>query len=904
MDAALSTRLLVLFCVSLLPTTALLAQPGKISAEARALLEATDIAEAALRAETLRQGGTEKRAELFVLLADPGLAEHVLQGVLTALVERNDRAGRVLDTLVRLYVAAEGRRKERLRTTLLRYDSKGSVLEAPLIALADKAPVSAAVLELVVLLADSPEEKRDASAALLQRLLNETEKEAAAALQRSLENLTFHRYATTAEWSAWNDRFRARFPEGFTVAALAHDAVEEAGRVEREKRIAEAIRAVNLLAAAKVLPLEYLDPVRTPEQAVRAAAAAQLAAAAGGDARRCDEALAALTKLLHEELILEVRLAALASAGELARDEPRLGNAVAQIVKPMMESTDNRVLSAAVVALRHCQVEIAALLGDLYLKLLAGADKTALVRKDVVAALAGTSTGAHILVKALEDKDARVRSAAANGLAQGAGDTASSTIAAVLANESDPQVALALLSCLAKIDDWAQPSASAAVLGLLGAAPALRVEAGAVSMAMLSAEDERSLTSEARERVLVALDGFWKVGLADRAERLSFAERLQQSPLPMAASGVLLGWMLAESDEVITAELARVLLTVSPADTALVLGAAESLAKSERVLASGLLLDALLDGPLAAIASVEVKTQSRRLRIDGLIALGDKTVVARLRELLESIAREAPASRELARYRARLLRLEGKPKDALAELTRGLEGEDSKLPLAALSACWEFGASTALEAGEPALALDFLGRCGDVGARRALRFMKAQALHGVGREAAALQELAAFGPGEDGPSEVQYLILRVEASLAQIPVELHLRALDDFARLMELDPAALPQALTLRVEKESQARTCTAELDACMDVAEALRLVNTLQTLGPTIATPWLVAKLERFAPGSSEGQRGIGQRLLALQRLYPNRDGLRELTPPQSPDDAQKVIQAIEAFARSFEQS
>jgi hypothetical protein len=80
--------------------------------------------------------------------------------------------------------------------------------------------------------------------------------------------------------------------------------------------------------------------------------------------------------------------------------------------------------------------------------------------------------------------------------------------------------------------------------------------------------------------------------------------------------------------------------------------------------------------------------------------------------------------------------------------------------------------------------------------------------------------------------------------------------------------------------------------------------VNTLQTLGPTIATPWLVAKLERFAPGSSEGQRGIGQRLLALQRLYPNRDGLRELTPPQGPDDAQKVIQAIEAFARSFEQS
>lgn len=899
-----TARVLTLVVAFWLAPPLLNAQPEKISPEARALLESTDIAEAALRAEVLRQGGSERRSELLGVLADTGLADHVLQGVLTALVERNDRAGRTLDTLVTLYVASDGRRKERLRTTLLRYDGKGSVLETPLLALAGKAPVSAAVLELIVLLADNPEEKRDATAALIQRLLRETEASAALPLLKSLEDLTFHRYATTTEWSAWHERFRARFAEGFTVSVLAHDAVEEAGRVEREKRIAEAIRAVQLLAAAKVLPLEYLDVARTPEAEVRAAAAAQLAAASAGDARRCDEALQALTRVLKEEKVADVRLAALVAAGELARDEPRLGVAVSQLVTPELAGEDARVLSTVVVALRHCQVEVAPLLGDLYLRLLAGAEKTAMVRRDVVAALAGKTAGAHILVKALEDKDARVRSAAANGLAQGAGDTSASTIAAVLATESDAQVALALLSCLLRLGDWTSPEVCASVLQLLGSAPNVRIEAAAALVTMLAAVDERALPAAEREKVLTALDGFWKLGLADKLARTGFAERLQQNALPVAASGVLLGWTLAESEESTAIELARVLASVSPPDAALVFGAAESLAKAGRTQPSGHLLDALLDGALAATASAEVRTQARRLRIDGLIAQNDKSVAGRLRELLEASAREAPASRSLARDRARLLGFEGKPKDALAELARGLDGEESKLTLPELRACLEFGARTAMEAGESVPALDYLARIGDVGARRDLRFLKARALHLGGREAAALQELAAFQPGGEGPTEAEYLLVRIEASLAQVAVELHVRAAEDFIRLSEIAAGTVPQSLGVRMEKESLARGTTADLDTCMDITEALRLVDVLQGLGPTIATPWLVAKLDRFAPEAVEGQRGLGQRLLALQRLYPNRDGLREMVPPQSPDDARKVHKAIEAFARSLEQN
>ncbi len=904
MSSLPTARVLAIAAAFGLLLSVLQAQPEKISPEARALLESTDIAEAALRAEILRQGGAERRAELLGVLADPGLADHVLQGVLTALVERNDRAGRTLDTLVTLYVAADGRRKERLRTTLLRYDGKGSVLETPLLALAGKAPVAAAVLELIVLLADNPEEKRDATAALVQRLLRETEAPTALPLLKSLEDLTFHRYATTTEWSAWHERFRARFPEGFTVSALAHDAVEEAGRVEREKRIAEAIRAVQLLAAAKVLPLEYLDAARTPEAEVRAAAVALLAAASAGDARRCDEALAALTRVLKEETVAHVRLAALVAAGELAREEPRLALPVSALVTPELAGEEPRVLSAAVVALRHCQVDVAPILGDLYLRLLAGAEKTAVVRRDVVAALAGKAAGSHILVKALEDKDARVRSAAANGLAQGAGDTSAIAIAVVLAAESDAQVSLALLSCLLRLGDWKAPEVCAAVLQLLGAAPNVRVEAAAALVTMLAAADENALPPAEREKVLAALDGFWKLGLADKALRTGFAERLQQNALPVAASGVLLGWMLAETEPSTAIELARVLASVSPPDAGLVFGAAESLARAGRTQPCGHLLDALLDGALAATASTEVRAQARRLRIDGLIALNDKSVVGRLRELLEAAAREAPASRSLARDRARLLWLEGKPKDALVELARGLDGEESKLSLPELRTCHEFGARIALEAGEAALALDYLAKLGDVGARRDLRFLKARSLHLSGREAAALQELAAFQPGGEGPTEAEYLLVRIEASLAQVAVELHVRAAEDCARLTEIAAGTMPQSLVVRMEKESLARGATADLDTCMDVAEALRLVDVLQGLGATIATPWLVAKLDRFALEALEGQRGIGQRLLALQRLYPNRDGLRELTPPQSAEDARKVQKAIEAFAHGLEQN
>ncbi|MSR74336.1 MAG: hypothetical protein EXS14_02545 [Planctomycetes bacterium] len=881
------------------------AQEAPLSEQARELLQSTDVAVAALRAEGLRQGGPEKRAELMRVLQDPGLPEHVLQGVLTALVERNDRAEKTLDILVVLYARAEGPARERLRATLLRYDAKGSVLNAPLAGLVGTGPIPAAILDLTVLLADSAEEKRDATAALIARLQREPQAATAAALHASLAELTFHRYSKPTEWAHWYEQFHGTHPSGFTVRDLAMDAVQEAGRVEREQRLAEALRAIAILAAAKVLPSEYLDPVRTPDVELRLAAAAAMADAASGDAQRCDDAFSALKRALASDGAVSVCQAAVKSLGKLAQEEPRLATAIANVLTPLLAYEDGALLRSAVVALRQCQVEIVPVLSGLYLRLLQQGEKSVESRREVVAALAGKSSGAHMLLEAMKDKDAAVRRTAALGLALGSGDTHAEDLARLLADEGDTQVAQSLLKCLVHLGQWQNPEVTHAVLRLLSGDLKLRVEAAAALVAALGAAASVSPQGAEREAVLAALDGFWKLGLPDLAARLALSERLQQSPLSQGASGVVLGWILGENDRSAAQSLTVVLAGVRPVDPVLLLGAAERLMQSGRNHEAELLLQTLLAPESAEHSSPEQVTVARRRLIDSLMGHAEETDLRQLEALLDAEAKLSPGSKQLARDRATLRFLQKRWKDALAELATGLDGEESTLTPAQLERLLSLGVRAALECGEVGVALAHLARFGDLGARTELRFMKARALFLSGKPVGALQELAAISPVSAGvPNEMEFLHLRVEASLLQPATELRLRAAEDYARLVELNGGAAIAVLEVRVNADAAARAAVIALDGAVSVEEAFDQVEALQKLGAPVATAWLLTQLNRFPLSSNEGQRGLGQRVLALQRLYPNRDGLRQLIPPHSEAAAGEVLRALERFAGALEQN
>ncbi len=892
-------RCLALLLCAVLGAGALRAQEMPLSEQARELLQSADVAVAALRAEALRQGGSEKRAELMRVLQDPGIPDHVLQGVLTALVERNDRAEKTLDILVALYARAEPRTRERLRTTLLRYDAKGSVLDAPLAGLAGTGPIPAAILDLTVLLADSPEEKRDATAALIARLQREKDVPTSVALRTSLTELTFHRYEKPAEWAHWLEQFRGLHAAGFSVRDLAMDAVQEAGRVEREQRLDEARRAIQLLASGKVLPSEYLDPVRTPDAEVRVAAASSMADAAAGDAQRCDEALLRLKQTLASDKDAAVCQAAVKSLGQLAQEEPRLAESVSKVLTPLLAAEDSALLRTAVVALRQCQMELAPLLSELYLRLLQQGEKSVDTRREVVAALAGRSTGAHILLEAMKDKDAQVRRTAALGLALGGGDIRAEDLARLLADEADPQVAQSLLKCLVNLGKWSDGNVVAAVLRLLGGDVKLRVEAAAAVVGALGVSKEAALDAAGRDAILAALDGFWKLGLPDVAARMALSERLLQAPLPQGATGVVLGWILAENDGNAAQALTAVLAATRPVDALLLLGAADRMTESGRIAAAELLLQTLLAPGVAEQCSAEQLTIARRKLIVSLMGHAEDADLRQLEALLDAEAKAAPGSKELARDRAVLRFLQKRWKDALSELATGMEGEEATLTPAQMERLLGLGARAALECSEGAAALAHLARLGDLGARTELRFLKARALFATGKSVAALQELAAIAPVSTGvPSETDYLRLRVEASLQQSAIELRLRAAEDYVRLVHLNGGAPIASLDARVNADAAARAAVIALDAAANPAEAFEQVDALQKLGSPAAAPWLLAQLNRFAASSTEGQRGLGHRVLALQRLFPNREGLRQLTPPLTEAAATEVLRALERLA------
>ncbi len=878
----------------------------------RELRESPDAAHAALRADALRTAGQKAREGILKILGDPQVPLHVMDGILLAYLEKNDRGEGTIDALTTLYARSGGIRKDRLAAALRRYDQSGPVLDEPLARLlaGEGNGTRIGVIEITVALTNTDTERRDVIRTLIEVLRKQEGKDelpevqVAEAAARGLAELTWHDPRPAAAWAQWLDTFLAAHPDGFPERALIADAIREAKQGAGRRGIDEAKRAIQIMVANKLLPVEYCDQSTTPDAEVRSFAAERCVAAAAQTSELGPLAVSLLGGLL-DDADGGVRQVALRGLASLAQADQKLGPKVGEIASKRLGDPDLKMVDLAVHALRWSRAtEYGRPLEDLYTTLKRNPDPEArAIRRGIVSALSGQAAHEAFIQAALSDEDAEVRIAAGNSLLLLPKLENALVLARVLKEEREAPVRQSFARALGKLRRFEDPVISSTLIEALEVstdAGVTRVLLDTLVQSFLVSRDASPSAAE-RARILSSIQPLWPDRAGDKAARAAIIARLAETSIPeegMKPLRTLLSeWVLVETERELRLSLVGILAKMRPLEAAPLLALADRLASRGFVGSTEALLLPLLDAPRDALDAA-ARTQTRQLLAEVWIENGVKDdQKSKARTLLDDEVKNAPESLGILALRGRLRLRLGDYSGAIQDLERatqaGSNGGSAELR-------WEWTldlARASLLAGQPQRTLDELSAAEFLADRRA-RILRASGHRALNQWGAAIKEAEAALGSPAPPSDEEALQLRVRLGL-EAPVA------TERARVAELLP---------RLEKAPLLAGFLIEAKAAIlaDQNLSIALENLAAATDPSVQRT-LSAELEkadpiRFATFALHGLAELKDeailtvlpgRFLILKKLFADDKTIAaaSLPLPPTPAAARDLIASLQSW-------
>lgn len=875
-------------------------QPVPISELIKNLRAQGDASKAAASAATLLSRGEKGRDALLEVLRDRTVPAHVLAGVLEGFLVAGDWGEDLQGVLFKEFAARdEGRHRQVFRHALREYDRQRSMLTSLVrrLEMEDGNGARPELLAAVVGMVDTPRERLEVTGRLIDILGDVEDAELRGAIREALSRLTFQRGLNGRDaWRSWFADFQRRHPDGFQVQDLVDEALRRNGRISRSRWVAAQREAVDLLAASNVLPVIYLDPTR--EEEVRAHAARRMAAAAGEDPERRQEAVRCLVEVLERPQDTAVP-AALESLAELVRvTDPgeELQKRLKKRLIALAGAQDLSIVQRAVAVLGiRPDAGVAGVLEGLY-GMHREDPQAEAVRESIVDALwryrtqEGHIRRDKVIVEALQDSSQRVRCMAAASLEANPKPSYAGPLAEAIQAVEDARSVNTFLKALMGVGNYRPGSVVPVLVRVLESRP----EAQRMAMeAALQALASDTLPDDGAPKLRRALEAVYPQRIPDAAARLELVKRVVEAPAAPLKE-VVLAWSLDETEAEVLEALGQALAGSAGRDPAFLVKAGEQLIEAERAAAAVPALRGALEHESlqnGSAPAADLKTRARLLLVRGLRQLGGEKRLQQAEDLLSRALEETPEEAELLRERAAVRRLLGNAEGARKDLEAGLElvlrGEGLREELHAIA---RELVDLHLEAdpSQAAAALTILRRIPRGGWTPRLHHLAARVHAAVGQHARAHAEavegLETLQNGEGDLRDELRLIMVRSGLRAQLPAP-RLRAAEAFPEVAEKLPEKEREELRADIRRDTAIREAVAALDAAPGGEAASKQEALVSTWGKA-ASPWLLEGLDTPPVQAAVLRR----RLATLQALHPGDQELASMEPPAGQTSAEAL--------------